>query len=294
MDVNQFVENKNMQNNPIIRIKEFIDAQNRIKTAGDYASWRFVGGLLSINYDTATIITHDSYKTIVGGIPRGSFLVMVPLRFGESKPHFTLLRVKSVSSTPLEKQIQETFFEIQKKSMPELDKWTQSELQWSALECDVLGMFYAKNDDSKVIEFSGDINNIVSPHKYEVYAPDKRVLDVIINGCLNENYQQVIGKLRTMECLFESEKQDSMNVDVKISMNDFMGKRTAMFGKTRLGKSNVVKLLAQNFINATKETKNVGQLIFDINGEYANDNGQDGISLYSKNEKIRIIITKLI
>ena len=60
-----------------------------------------------------------------------------------------------------------------------------------------------------------------------------------------------------------------------------------MFGKTRLGKSNVVKLIAQNMIDATKETHNVGQLIFDINGEYANDNPQDNnSSIYSANKDI--------
>jgi hypothetical protein len=59
-------------------------------------------------------------------------------------------------------------------------------------------------------------------------------------------------------------------------MRDFKGYRTAMFGKTRLGKSNVVKLIAQGMLEATKGDKSVGQLIFDINGEYANDNPQDG------------------
>jgi hypothetical protein len=49
-----------------------------------------------------------------------------------------------------------------------------------------------------------------------------------------------------------------------------------MFGKTRLGKSNVVKLIAQGMLDATKQDNSVGQLIFDINGEYANDNPQDG------------------
>src|ERR1700682_4137393 len=68
-------------------------------------------------------------------------------------------------------------------------------------------------------------------------------------------------------------------------MRDFKGCRTAMFGKTRLGKSNVVKLIAQGMLNATEEDKSVGQLIFDINGEYANDNPQDGNrSLRSANE----------
>ncbi len=48
-----------------------------------------------------------------------------------------------------------------------------------------------------------------------------------------------------------------------------------MFGKTRLGKSNVVNLIVQSLIETTKDSKNVGQIIFDINGEYANDNPQD-------------------
>jgi hypothetical protein len=48
-----------------------------------------------------------------------------------------------------------------------------------------------------------------------------------------------------------------------------------MFGKTRLGKSNVVKLIVQSILETTNVSKNVGQLIFDINGEYANDNPQD-------------------
>ena len=64
-------------------------------------------------------------------------------------------------------------------------------------------------------------------------------------------------------------------VKVQVSTTDFMGTRTALFGKTRLGKSNVVKLIAQSLLETTNVTCNVGQLIFDINGEYANDNPQD-------------------
>jgi hypothetical protein len=43
-----------------------------------------------------------------------------------------------------------------------------------------------------------------------------------------------------------------------------------------LGKSNVVKLIAQGVLESTKLDNSVGQIIFDINGEYANDNPQDG------------------
>ncbi len=48
-------------------------------------------------------------------------------------------------------------------------------------------------------------------------------------------------------------------------------------------KSNVVKLIAQGMLDATAETHSVGQLIFDINGEYANDSDQDNVSLRSAN-----------
>src|SRR5262249_49166230 len=85
-----------------------------------------------------------------------------------------------------------------------------------------------------------------------------------------------LGKLRLTECRLLTPGKPQSDVKVSISMNDFMGTRTAMFGKTRQGKSNVVKLISQALIDVTADTKNVGQLIFDINGEHSNDNPQDG------------------
>ena len=277
------VDNSNLQNNPIIKVKEFIDRQNNYKKVQDIEKWRFVGYVLDISYNGATIITNDTYKIAVGGIPRGSFLVLVPADFSRTQPHFSLLRVKGISSTPLSQQVQQTYFEMHKRSMPELDLWTQADLQWGALECDVLGMFYGDPNNVDKLAFSGDVNNVVSAHRYEVYAPDADLLKLIINGTVRNQFQANIGKLRTMECMFEMEKQESDNIPVNISMKDFMGCRTAMFGKTRLGKSNVVKLIAQGMIDATGDSKNVGQLIFDINGEYANDSDQDSVSLRSAN-----------
>lgn len=282
-DLVSMIGQNNVQNNPIRKVQEFIEQQNRYKTACDTAHWRFAGYVLEINYNGAQIITNDTYKIAVGGIPRGSFLILVPSNFGAMQPHFTLLRVKEICATPLSQQVQQTYFEMHKKNMPELDVWTQAELQWGSLKCDILGMFYADPENVDRLMFSGDVNNVVSAHRYEVYAPDKQLLNVIVNGTVREKYQQVIGKLRTMECMFGMEEQDSNRIPVKISMLDFMGCRTAMFGKTRLGKSNVVKIIAQSMLDATRDTRNVGQLIFDINGEYANDSDQDQVSLRSAN-----------
>jgi hypothetical protein len=87
--------------------------------------------------------------------------------------------------------------------------------------------------------------------------------------------QFAIGKLRLTECRLPLPGKKQPDVNVYVSTKDFMGTRTAMFGKTRLGKSNNVKIIAQSLIETTKSTNNVGQLIFDIDGEYANDNPQD-------------------
>ncbi|QBJ66107.1 hypothetical protein C3496_06555 [Bacillus anthracis] len=280
------VSNAVLSNSPLKMLKEFLDKQHQLHSAGIKQDYRFIGYVLDLGYDTAKIITSDPYKIAVGGIPRGSFLILAiderdeqgnPIQSG-LPPHFTLLRVKSVSSTPLSNQVQQTYFELHKKSMPELDVWTQAELQWGALECDVIGMFYPKPADKNLVEFSGDVNNVVSAHKYKVFSPNKDLLDLILNGLVNKNNQQHLGVFRPTEC--QVGLLNNNYPEIKISIEDFKGRRTAMFGKTRLGKSNVVKVLADAIIRTSATTQSVGQLIFDINGEYANDNPQN-ISLAS-------------
>lgn len=268
------VQNTAIQGNPIEALRTFLDNETLMERARQITKMRFVGYVLELGYDQAKIITSDPYKLAVGGIPRGSFLIMTPIYAGNTPLHFTLLRVTGVSPTPLSNQVQQTYFELHKKSMPELDVWTQSELQWGALNCDVLGMFYADPKNMQRLEFSGDVNNVVSAHRYKVFAPNEELLNLIINGMVKiENY--TIGMLKTMECGLFSEGAVG-NIPVNISIADFKGTRTAMFGKTRLGKSNVVKLIAQGIIDSTRTDNTVGQIIFDINGEYANDNPQDG------------------
>ena len=262
------------QGNPIDALRIFIENEEKVEAAKQVDKMRFIGYVLELGFEAAKIITSDPYKLAVGGIPRGSFLIMTPNNRGSLPPHFTLLRVTGVSPTPLSNQVQQTYFELHKKSMPELDVWTQSELQWGALDCDVLGMFYADPGNMRRLAFSGDVNNVVSAHRYKVYAPDEILLNLIVNGTVKDEQQFELGSLRTMECQLAAIGNRG-KIPTRISMMDFKGCRTAMFGKTRLGKSNVVKLIAQGLLEATKDDNSVGQLIFDINGEYANDNPQD-------------------
>lgn len=272
----EFFEKAAMQNHPLRALQTFLDQEQAYEQAKSYNNMRFVGYVLDISYDTMTIITSDPFKINVGGIPRNSLLIMVPQSLENLPPHFTLLRVLESAPTPLSQDDQKTYFELHKRSMPELDVFTQSNLQWAALKTGVLGMFYAHPEKMNALEFSGDLNNFVSAHKYRIYAPNNELLDLIVNSIVPQTNRFPIGKLRLTECRLPLPDKPLPDVTVSLSTEDLIGARTAMFGKTRLGKSNVVKLIAQSIIETTKVSKNVGQLIFDINGEYSNDNPYDG------------------
>ena len=270
-----FFREAEYQDHPLRSLKEFLDKERSLEQAKQYTKMRFVGYVLEISFDQATIITSDPFKQAVGGVPRGSYLIMAPDNWSELPPHFTLLRVVGTAPTPLSREVQQTYFELHKKSMPELDIWTQGELQWGALMCKVLGMFYPDPQKTNSLAFSGDVNNVVSAHRYKVFSPGTELLKLIVNGTVRQSHRFPIGKLRLTECQLPFAEIPQPDVEVQVSTDDFKGFRTAMFGKTRLGKSNVVKIIAQSLIETTVEEKNVGQLIFDINGEYANDNPQD-------------------
>ena len=274
---NFFDESAQMQS-PLRALFDFLKIEKQMTDSRQTEKMRFVGYVLELGYDMARLVTSDPYKQAVGGVPRGSFLILAADNLENVPPHFSLLRVTDTAPTPLSKEVQQTYFELHKKSMPELDKFTISELQWGALNAKVLGMYFPKPDDIDSIMFSGDVNSVVSAHRYKVYAPDPKLLDIIVNGIVRSENKFSIGKLRLTECLLPFANVPQPDLDVQVSTNDFRGFRTAMFGKTRLGKSNVVKIIAQSILETTKEDKSVGQLIFDVNGEYANDNPQDGNS----------------
>src|SRR5260221_4142670 len=178
-----FFDRAVMQQHPLRVLETFLERERASEQAQKYEEMRFVGYVLDIGYETITIITSDPFKIAVGGIPRNSLLIMVPASFERLPLHFTLLRVLESAPTPLSKEVQQTYFELQKKSMPELDVFTQSELQWGALNTGVLGIFYPHLEKTDAIEFSGDVNNFVSAHKYRVYSPTQELLQLIVD-CL--------------------------------------------------------------------------------------------------------------
>lgn len=105
-----------LQGNPIAALQKFLQREEEAEAAGKSGRdrMRFVGYVLDLGYETARIITSDPYKLAVGGVPRGSFLIMTPVpRQNDPNPpplHFSLLRVSGVSATPLAPQVQQTYF----------------------------------------------------------------------------------------------------------------------------------------------------------------------------------------
>jgi hypothetical protein len=112
------------------------------------------------------------------------------------------------------------------------------------------------------------------------YAPSAQILNGILNGLVNTSGIIDFGFLRYNE----EYPWKLLALQTRISMRDFLARRTAMFGKTRLGKSNAINLICQAMLHYTQNTNNVGQLIFDVNGEYSNTNPSPGqCSLVSAN-----------
>jgi len=73
--------------------------------------------------------------------------------------------------------------------------------------------------------------------------------------------------------------QKELNQDgvvFNIQSVDFLARRTGVFGMTRTGKSNMIKQLVSVVKRTADETDmKIGQIIYDLNGEYANANQQD-------------------
>jgi hypothetical protein len=72
--------------------------------------------------------------------------------------------------------------------------------------------------------------------------------------------------------------QQISGVPVDLSPLDLLGQKSALFGMTRTGKSNTTKIIIKSIFAlrwAIGEGRQIGQVVFDPNGEYANENAQD-------------------
>ena len=227
----------------------------------------FVGNPFHIDFESTSIMTCDDWKFKVGGISQGCFLLaFYDNDFGdEDVNEILLLRALRPCSIPSDNDVIKSridyFKEELKTSGPnrDLDQFTRFEFSCSGLSCSILGTFY-KNRQG-IIEFGADIENFYSPHLYKVYKPTGKYLQYIVNirdtdGPLKPESNFQIGTVR-----YSSSRRgysaDDLHSDERVYMHtkDILGKRTALFGMTRTGKSNTVKML----IEARSEERRVGK-----------------------------------
>ena len=279
----------------------------------------FVGRPFYIDYEKVHILISDAWKYKVKGIPQSSFLLAY-YEGEDSVEEALLLRVLSPTKLPTDNDVISSMIEYYKDNIDtegragsskesKLDQFTRYEFSFSGLECRILGVFY-KTKDGK-IEFGADLENFYSANNYKVYKATGDALRAIVNqrtgnkvaGSENEFK---IGKVRYSSTR-RFQLQDKEDIEVFISPEDFLGKRTALFGMTRTGKSNTIKKIIEATVEISNKAPNdklpqkasednglfevennlemftqdgkpkyrVGQIIFDINGEYANANMQD-------------------
>lgn len=254
----------------------------------------FVGRPFYLDFDRLRLMSNDKWKHSVGGVPAGAFL----LALYDGEPGIDeaiLLRVLRPTRLPTDDDMVMAMVDHYKESPHEdggtrLDSYTRAEFQFSGLECRVIGTFY--RDQSGVTRFAGDLDNFYAPHNYQVVKPSGKLLEYIVNfreeGIPGGKGDERIGRVRYSSSMRHHVGDD---VPVYVSALDFLGKRTALFGMTRTGKSNSVKKIIQATVGISssgvkiqnREILPVGQIIFDINGEYANANQQDdGTAIYEQ------------
>lgn len=283
-----------------------VDVFQRDPKTKEICTGMFVGRPFAIDYDRAFILVADAWKSKAKGIPQGSFLLAY-YENEESVQEALLLRVIGPTKLPTDSDVISSMVEYYKDNLKtagqgsQLDTYTRYEFSFSGIECRVLGTFY-QNKNHKT-RFGADVENFYSAHNYTVVKPYPNVLELIANfregGIVGTPTDIKIGRVRYSSSRRFQELEEY--VPVYVSPKDFLGKRTALFGMTRTGKSNTVKKVIQATVSMSDKAPQllseisstdtsqyfealnkdgvpvfpVGQIIFDINGEYANANLQD-------------------
>ncbi len=262
---------------------------------------QYVGEVFSLSYEKALVLIHDFHRQKVGGIPGLSFLIATrispghDINYTEEDSCVILLRVLDSAPLPNEMEAQRIRVEIAEAVSGEIDKhWDHTDsmdphthhyLSFAGISCRVIGTFYIDQDPLQegrlLLRFGGDISNYYPNRGLKVYKPNGKALGTIVNyrdafRAGDETSRDVnIGVVR-----YASTNRAFQGVsDVTVSMwpLDLLGQKTALFGMTRTGKSNTTKIMAKSIFALRFQTNalRIGQLIFDPNGEYANENVQD-------------------
>jgi hypothetical protein len=272
----------------------------------------YVGELFSINYETARIVIHDTQRKDVGGIPSLSFLIATRIDptmldnidFKQEDASFILLRVMDSAPLPQDQEAERIRVETSERVSGEISQHWDSDgamdaktrvlLGYAGVECRIIGTFFldenpANPDIPLALSFGSDISNYYPNRGLKVYKPYSEALKQIVNyrsastlreqeETFNTSSTVKLGYVRYASTNRKFQQVD--DVEVNISPADLLDQKSSLFGMTRTGKSNTTKIIAKSVFELRKQSKDgkilrIGQIIFDPNGEYANENVQD-------------------
>jgi hypothetical protein len=281
-------ENSNKPNAKIGSVVDLVQGEN------------FIGWAYYIDYQKAYILTNDLWKFQINGIPHNCFLIAASFdpngknEIEDIDKEVILLRVTGTTKLPQDDDLVRgriDYYQQQKDAFKEkgLDPITLNQMQFGGLECRVLGTFYVKDGD---LWLGSDVESFPSASRLRAFRPKGETLETIVN------YIDPIRKAKSVEDAFDIglvkppspfaigtvrytsttrlQTKAGEQVRVSIQPSDFLARRTAVLGMTRTGKSNMIKQLVSVVLKISKEGNlPIGQLVFDLNGEYANANKQD-------------------
>ena len=286
----------------LAQISDDFDAESRNVSVEALTSLvqsdQYIGDLITIDYDSAEILIHDSHRNRVNGVPYGCLLIASrttpdgpPITDPtDSRASLLLLRVSGSAKLNSDIDLNKTRFEIVQRSndtgqnyddAQQTDQFTLNLLRYAGVQCRILGTFRAYQPAPNTywqLHFGADVDNFYAGQGMKIYKPNGDALQKIVNyrdGHPSQTPTTRIGRLRYSAAIKEDNTPES--VPIEIAAEDFIAQRTALFGMTRTGKSNTTKTIAAALFKLRKSESatRVGQLIFDPNGEYANDNPQD-------------------
>ena len=252
-----------------------------------------VGTIYTLSYSSAVVAVFDYDREQAGGLPKNSFLLAAKPEGDESFILLRILKESRLPAAPANDHTRQESIEDSGNQAPwsaNMPVWVKDKMSLHALECSVLGTFIDAGDGR--FRFAEDIDNYYAVNELMAWKPDADTLALIVNHqhrtndiALGRNAVK-IGRTR----FAAAETSNAVNVDFKIDPTDIMKRRTAYFGMSRSGKSNGIKIVAESIygLRGVNPAFRIGQLIFDLSGEYAQDNFQDGKGLYRVHEALAL------
>ena len=281
------------------QLKDSLTKPSRELLTGLINSDAYVGEVFSLSYETALVQVNDFHRQSVGGIPALSFLIATRIDPDSSfdieseDASAILLRVTDRADLPNEAESTAIRVELGQRVSGDMNThWESDEvmdpetsrlLSFAGIKCRVVGTFYVREElipgEEPIVrlDFGSDISNYYPNKGLKVYKPNGLALSQIVNYRSEQTQHETeIGYVRYASTNRQFQGVD--DVSVKITPTDLLGQKTALFGMTRTGKSNTVKIIASAVFGLRwqdNDERKIGQIIFDPDGEYANVNTQD-------------------